>query len=70
MSPQSTQDKVRTRQTLSPVLTALQQGLGDNLVAVVLFGLRREGMRLRLAIGMCLLLRANCHQVHYNGTSN
>jgi predicted nucleotidyltransferase len=43
MSFQSTQDKAQLPQSLSPLIAALQQGLGDNLVAVVLFGSRARG---------------------------
>lgn len=35
--------KEQTCQALSPVVSALRQGLGDNLVAVVLFGSRARG---------------------------
>jgi predicted nucleotidyltransferase len=37
---QLNQEKEQLRQALSVVVTALRQGLGDNLVAVVLFGSR------------------------------
>jgi predicted nucleotidyltransferase len=40
MSLQSTQNKKHIHQALSPIVTALLQGLGDNLVSVVLFGSR------------------------------
>lgn len=43
MSPQSNHDKEQLRQALSPVVIALRQGLGDNLVAVALFGSRARG---------------------------
>lgn len=43
MSPQSNQEKEQRRQALSAVVAALQQGLGDNLVAVALFGSRARG---------------------------
>jgi len=37
------QGQDQLQQTLSPVVTALRQGLGDNLVAVVLYGSRARG---------------------------
>ncbi len=37
------QEKERARETLRGVVEALHQGLGDNLVAVVLFGSRARG---------------------------
>jgi predicted nucleotidyltransferase len=40
---QSTQDKAQLPQSFSPVIAALRQGFGDNLVAVVLFGSRARG---------------------------
>jgi predicted nucleotidyltransferase len=43
MSVQPNQEKEQLRQVLSAVVTALRQGLGDNLVAVVLFGSRARG---------------------------
>lgn len=43
MPSQSNQDKKQIHQALSPVVAALRQGLGDKLVAVVLFGSRARG---------------------------
>lgn len=43
MSVQSNQEREQLRQALGAVVAALQQGLGDNLVAVVLFGSRARG---------------------------
>jgi len=43
MSAQLNQEREPLKQTLSAVVTALRQGLGDNLVAVVLYGSRARG---------------------------
>ena len=43
MSAQSNQEKGQLQQALSAVVAALRQGLGDKLVAVVLFGSRARG---------------------------
>ena len=43
MSVQSNQKEEQIRQALDAVIAALRQGLGDNLMAVVLFGSRARG---------------------------
>ena len=43
MPSQSNQNKKQIHQELSMVISALRQGLGDKLVAVVLFGSRARG---------------------------